>query len=109
MSVEVLQADPATVSAWIDGGEAYLVDVREAAEHARERIAGATLVPLSCFDAGAFAPAADNKLVLHCQSGVRCGMAAEQLVAAGFDGTIYRLRGGLLNWKEAGYPVEPGA
>ena len=109
MSVSVEQVDPATVNAWIETGEAYVVDVREADEHARERIRGAKLVALSAFDPAAVRPGPDKKLVLHCQSGVRCAMAAERLVNAGHAGTIYRLLGGLLSWREAGFPVEPGA
>ncbi len=109
MSVSVEQVDPATLSAWIEAGEVYVVDVREPDEHARARIHGAKPVALSAFDPAAIAPGPGQKLVLHCQSGVRCGMAAEQLATAGHSGTIYRLTGGLLNWQEAGFPVEPGA
>ncbi len=108
MPADVIPVHSATLRAWIESGEAYVVDVREAAEHAYERIGGA-LMSLSTFDPDALAVPAQRRLVLHCQSGVRCGMAADLLVSAGFDGTIHRLQGGLLNWKEAGCPVEPGA
>ena len=36
------EVDPPTMKAWLDRGEALLVDVREEDEHAREHIAGAT-------------------------------------------------------------------
>ena len=74
------------MNAWIEAGEVFVVDVREPAEHARERIHGAKLVALSAFDAAAIAPGPGQRLVLYCQSGVRCGMAAEQLANAGHGG-----------------------
>ena len=36
------EVDPPTLKAWLDCGEALLVDVREEDEHARKHIAGAT-------------------------------------------------------------------
>ena len=41
--------DPKTAADWIDSGDAVLIDVREAGEHAAERIANAELLPLSAF------------------------------------------------------------
>jgi hypothetical protein len=42
---------PAEVSARIEAGKALLVDIREADEVARERIAGSVATPLSMFEA----------------------------------------------------------
>jgi rhodanese-related sulfurtransferase len=42
MSTRLREVDPPTVKAWLDCGEALLVDVREEDEHARKHIAGAT-------------------------------------------------------------------
>ena len=41
------EVDAATLSRWLEGGQALLIDVREPDEHARERIAGARNVPLA--------------------------------------------------------------
>lgn len=96
--------DPATLNEWLAKGEAVLVDVREASEHARERIAGSRLMPLSGFDPKE-APTGDGKrLVLHCRSGVRSAQAAALLAASGRS--VVQLRGGLQAWKAAGLPVE---
>lgn len=107
---EILMADAATVAGWLADGSAALVDVREPHEVAQARIEGSVSVPLSAFDPdAAVAPvegAPTRKLVFQCLSGRRCGAAAELLVAAGFDGTVYRLEGGLKAWHEAGFPLD---
>ncbi len=92
----------------IADGTAYVVDVREPHEHAEVRISGAHLVPLSNFDSSQISPADGLDLVLHCRSARRCGIAAEQLIAEGYSGTIYRMAGGILDWIAADFPVETG-
>lgn len=97
---------PATVRAWLENGQAVLIDVREVDEYAAGRIAGALNLPLSTFDPARLPPVPEGKkLVLHCRSGQRCGMAAAKLVASGYDGEINRLEGGILGWRAAGCPV----
>lgn len=105
-SVEFI--DPATLRAWIDAGETVVIDVREPHEYAAAHIAGTTLMPLSGFDPAAVHPPAGRKLVIHCASGVRCGVAAEHLLAAGYRGRIYRLAGGIKAWYQAGNPIVQG-
>ena len=104
--VVMLTADD--VRARIADGTAYVVDVREAHENAQMRIAGAHLVPLSSFDSSQITPDDGQDLILHCRSARRCGIAAEQLVAEGYSGTIYRMAGGILDWVSADFPVETG-
>lgn len=96
------------VRARIADGTAYVVDVREPHENAQMRIAGAHLVPLSNFDGALVNPGDGQDLILHCRIGQRCGVAAEQLVAEGYAGTIYRMTGGILDWMSADFPVETG-
>lgn len=101
--------DPATIRGWLEAGQVVLIDVRERDEHAAERIEGALNLPLSCFDpARVPKPGAGQHLVIHCRSGVRCGTASGQLVAAGWDGEIVRMQGGILGWKAAGGPTRQG-
>lgn len=108
MSDQVFFVSPAELAAWRDAGDAVIVDVREPHEYEQAHIAGATLLPLSSFDAARI-PAADGKhLVFHCRSGVRCGLAAERAVAAGFTERIARLEGGILAWMRDGHAVERG-
>lgn len=100
----VQDVDPATLSEWLARGEAVLVDVREAGEHARERIAGSRLMPLSGFDPKEAPDGSGQRLVLHCRSGARSAQAAALLAASGRSAV--HLRGGLQAWKAAGLPVE---
>jgi rhodanese-related sulfurtransferase len=101
-----LQAvDPPTLKRWLDEGRAELIDVREPMEHARERIAGARLAPLSVFDGADLAPGDRRVAVFHCRSGNRTAQAADRLLATGFD-EVYHLDGGIEAWKGAGLPVQ---
>lgn len=108
MALIIEMVEPDLVKEWIVAGSAHIIDVREPQERTDERIDGTLANPLSQFDTGAVAVPEGKKLVLHCRSGVRCGMAAERLEAAGYEGTVYRLRGGVLAWKEAGLPTISG-
>jgi rhodanese-related sulfurtransferase len=100
--------DPVQVKGWYGAGEVVLVDVREASEFAAERIAGAINLPLSSFDPSRVPEAEGKHLVIHCRSGSRCGMAAARLVAAGHQGMIYRMQGGLMGWKMVGGATRAG-
>ncbi|MGY8955983.1 MAG: rhodanese-like domain-containing protein [Alphaproteobacteria bacterium] len=107
--VEVLMLTPQEVQQRISAGSAYVVDVREANEHAEARIAGATLNPLSAFDATKINPPEGTELILHCRSARRCGIAAEHLIATGYGGQIHRMAGGMLAWAEDDLPMETGS
>lgn len=99
--------DARTLKSWLDRDEAVLVDVREPAEHVRERIAGAVLAPLSRLEADPLPEAAQQrgtrKLVLHCASGARSAQAVQILRARGLE--VLDLTGGIAAWKQAGLPV----
>src|SRR5512139_592258 len=83
---------------------AVLIDIREADEHARERIPGARHHALSRLNAESPARSGDEVLVFHCRSGARTrGNAARLSAAANCD--AYILDGGLDAWKKAGLPV----
>ena len=96
--------NPIEAKARLAGGTAVLVDVRESSEHARERIAGAVSMPLSCFDAQAVRSTFGSKgapaVIFHCQGGQRTAKSAEQLASCGVKS--YILEGGLNGWKAAG-------
>ena len=100
--------DPETLRGWMATGEAVVVDVREVHEYQMAHIVGSTLVPLSTFDPAAIPPHEGKNLVIHCASGVRCGVASEQLLASGYGGRIHRLAGGIEAWYHAGGPISQG-
>ena len=83
---------------------AVLIDVREADEHARERIPGALSSPLS---RGAIQPPEGAVIVYHCKGGNRTAANAANLHAAaeGAACEAYVLTGGIDAWKAAGLPV----
>ncbi|MEN9234372.1 MAG: rhodanese-like domain-containing protein [Gloeomargarita sp. DG02_1_bins_92] len=86
-------------------GRVVLVDVREGVEFAGERIPGAISRPLSQFDPQQWSVPEGQTVVLYCQSGNRSYQAAQRLWAAGWS-TVGHLQGGLMAWRQAGYPVE---
>ena len=105
MSDRILrQINAAAAKTMLDRGEAILIDLREPDEHARERIDGARLVPLSRFDPAAFATERDKTAVFHCNSGNRTSQAAKRLLRVGFR-DAWQLEGGLQGWKRAGLPM----
>lgn len=102
----VRNIDSSTVKRWIEQGEAVLLDVREPAEHAAEKIAGAQLLPLGKVSASTLPDVGGKKVVIHCRSGKRGGMACEKLLAEMPDLDVYNLEGGIASWGAAGFPVQ---
>jgi rhodanese-related sulfurtransferase len=84
---------------------AVLVDIREADEHARERIPGARHHALTRIDKDTPLHAGDDVLIFHCRSGARTKSNAPKLAAAAPACETYILEGGLDAWKKAGLPV----
>jgi rhodanese-related sulfurtransferase len=82
---------------------AVLVDIREADEHARERIPGARHHALSLLDKRHPARPGDAILIFHCRSGARTLANAARLASA--DCETYVLDGGIDAWKKAGLPI----
>jgi rhodanese-related sulfurtransferase len=102
---QLTEIDAQTLKQWLESNAVTLVDVREAAEYATERIPGAKLHSLSQFDPSQIRAETGQKLVLYCRSGNRSAKAAKQCFGAGFNSVIH-LRGGISGWKNAGYAIE---
>lgn len=103
LSDQLQVIDAATLKALLDEDQVTLVDVREPAEHAGEKIAGSILVPLSNFDPQKI-PNTGKQLILQCQTGNRSAQAAQKLFAAGYS-EVTHLEGGLNAWKQAKLPT----
>jgi rhodanese-related sulfurtransferase len=96
---------PAEAKRLMDQG-AILVDIREADEHARERIPGARHIPLARLDEADFAAHRGGTVLFHCRSGARTlGSAARLAVATGDECEALLVEGGLDAWRKAGLPV----
>lgn len=91
---------PAAVAARLQGGDAVLIDVREADEFARRRIGGAVSRPLS----GLGDVPLDRSVIFTCRTGMRTGANAARLAALA-PAPAYVLDGGVDAWAAAGLPV----
>jgi rhodanese-related sulfurtransferase len=98
---------PQQVKAGLDARTILLIDVREPAEFATEKIAGALNAPLSTFKPAALPDAGGKTIVLQCAGGKRSAMAVDQCRKAG-QAIETHLAGGLTAWKGAGLPTITG-
>ncbi len=99
--MNIPQISPLETKSRVEEGSAVLIDIREPAEHAREHIAAARLVPLSSLEAHDFTAEGVKAVIFHCQSGNRTCANFERLSSLGLR-EIHVLDGGLLGWKAAG-------
>ncbi len=99
---------PHEVKAALDAQDILLIDVREPAEFAAERIAGAVNVPLSTFNAAALPDPAGKRIVFQCAGGKRSAAAVDACAKAGKTYDAH-LAGGIAAWKAAGLPIVAGA
>lgn len=83
---------------------AVLIDIREADEYARERIAVSRHLPLSSIGRLPLSVDGAKAVIFHCKSGARTEANATKLANAARCGA-YVLEGGLEAWKRAGLPV----
>jgi rhodanese-related sulfurtransferase len=98
---KVQDLTPEQVAVRLKAGVA-LIDVREPAEYAAERIHGAMLFPLSTFDPHALPK--DVDVIFQCGTGKRSAMAGARAQAAGLQHPAH-LAGGIQAWKAAGLPT----
>ncbi len=95
---EILKTDP----------NAQIIDVREAVEHAGERVGSSRNIPLSNLGQSRHEIDAARPIYLLCQRGGRAAQAAERLAKHGFD-SLHIIEGGIEACKAGGLPVEKGA
>ena len=98
--------EPADLRRHLAAGEPLqLIDVREPAEFAAGRVAGAQLVPLGDIERRAKELDRAQSIVLICRSGKRSEQARATLARLGFENTAC-LTGGLTAWEADGLPIE---
>ncbi len=98
------------LQARLEGGNPpSMVDVREEDEYRGElgHIRGSILIPLKMLPqrAGELEDIKHRDIVTVCRAGVRSSTGAAILTGLGFD-HVSNLKGGMLEWNEAGLPVE---
>lgn len=82
--------------------EYYIIDVRENDEYQQDHIEGAINIPLGRLirdEPNGIIPR-NKKILLHCKSGLRGGMALEFLKKRGYISMV-NLEGGFDAWKNA--------
>ncbi len=67
-------------------------------------IKGSTLIPVQVLDKRFNELPKDRKLLVYCRTGHRSVQASEILVNNGFK-EIYNMKGGIVEWTNAGYEV----
>jgi rhodanese-related sulfurtransferase len=99
------QLTPERVAEMMDQGVAQVIDVREDHEHEAGHVAGDRHIVLPQLSAQAGSLDRNAPVVVYCRSGSRSEVAADALVASGYD--AYTLEGGFVAWLEKGLPSEP--
>lgn len=86
---------------------ALIIDIRQPDEFRREHLPGAISFPLADLLAGkSLNISTAQKVIFHCQSGMRTEQNREVLTRAAAPGTALILDGGLNSWKRARLPLE---
>ena len=82
-----------------------LVDVRNPEEIQTDgKIPGSILIPLGTLGQNIDKLDKSKKIMVYCHSGMRSVAAARMLSSLGFK--VLNIKGGILNWKSEGLPVE---
>ncbi|MBK8032964.1 MAG: rhodanese-like domain-containing protein [Chloroflexi bacterium] len=84
----------------------FILDVREPSEYTGGHINGAKLIPLGSLQQQMDQLPKDKPILCVCASGSRSSSAANLLARAGY--TTINLRGGMMGWQMAGFPVKRG-
>jgi rhodanese-related sulfurtransferase len=106
----VKECTVADVKARLERGEAFnFVDVREDAEWAVDRAAGARHIGRGVLERDVETLIPDNAapIVLYCGGGFRSALAADNLQKMGYT-NVASMDGGIRAWREAGLPIEKG-
>ena len=95
----------------LDGPRTFhLIDVREESEYAVDHLPGARSLSKGIIerDVEIAVPDTGAEIVLYCGGGYRSALAADNLRKMGYT-NVWSMWGGIRAWREAEYPLEPGA
>ncbi len=99
-----------TLHEWLNDTDVLLVDVREPNEYAHGYINKAIHIPLAQVSFNKLPLVGKRKIVFQCRSGKRSQLACDAIADDLPESVeMYSLEGGILSWKDAGYPIRiPG-
>lgn len=93
----------------LDRGEKFvLLNVLDGNSFEKERIPGSVNIPVERLELDAPKAVEKDELVIVYSEGPACGanaVGADKLVTIGYK-SVMRFKGGIKEWKEAGYPME---
>lgn len=94
-----------------EGADLVLIDTRPPEEFRALSLPGAVNLPLGelPWRIGALVPGAETVVVMAAGAGAFSALAAESAKRAGLANPVFALEGGLMGWRLAGLPLEPGA
>jgi rhodanese-related sulfurtransferase len=96
---------PERLAEMLENRDVDLIDVRREHEWDAGHIPGARRVEVNDLPSEAQRLDRDKPVVLYCRSGSRSELAADGLLAGGFD--AHALAGGISAWAQEGRPLEP--
>jgi rhodanese-related sulfurtransferase len=94
-----------TLSRTLENENIQLIDVREYAEFAAGRVAGARLIPLGEIEKRREEINRSQKIYVMCRTGNRSSAAQKKLETLGFTNVI-NVEGGFEAWKKENLPFE---
>lgn len=105
----VSSVSPAQAVMLLNRQHAVMIDVRDAAEVEKSRIANTQTIPLGELAAKAqdLSKYKSRPVIVLCANGNRAASGVSILTKAGFE-QVFSLEGGLKAWKDAGQPVISG-
>ncbi len=86
---------------------AFVLDVRQPEEWNELHVPGATLIPLDQLPQRVSEVPKDKDIVVICRSGNRSQAGRDILLKAGYE-SVTSVNGGILAWRNAGYPTVSG-
>ncbi len=84
----------------------FLLDVRQPEEFRSGHIPGAKLIPLGDLRSRMNELPKNQEILVVCRSGNRSLSATRQLASAGYNAV--NVRGGIIAWSHAGFPISKG-
>ncbi len=85
---------------------AFVLDVRTQAEWDEFHVPNTTLIPLDQLSTRIDEVPVDRPIIVVCRSGNRSQQGRDILLKAGFE-QVASMDGGLIAWRNSGYPTEP--
>ena len=89
---------------------AIVIDVRYPSEYSKIRIENSYNIPFKEITVEKIISINPDKkdIIIHCTAGITSKKVADKLVAEGYQGTIYEMDKGLIDWINLGFKTEQG-